>query len=89
MLNDRLRATRMARKHTIQEVADRLCIATRSYQKYESGESQPPLSSLVILADFFEVPTDFLLGRDEYLASLGITVDIPLDAPPRRPNGRP
>jgi len=30
------------------------------------------------------VPTDFLLGRDDYLQSIGVRVDVPLDVAPRR-----
>lgn len=85
MFKDRLRATRIARKHTLQETADAIGIALRSYQKYESGDSEPPFVSLIALADFLEVPTDFLLERDDYLQSLGVSVDVSPECPPRRP----
>ena len=88
MFNNRLRATRMYRKFTQQEVADAVGIALRSYQRYESGDIEPPYQSLVALTDFLDVPADFLLGRDEYLSSLGVSVDVPLEAPPRRPKSR-
>ena len=32
---------------------------------YESGQTLPSVDSLVSLAEFFEVSTDFLLGRAE------------------------
>ena len=70
MFKDRLRATRIARGHTLQKTADALGIALRSYQKYESGDSEPSFNYLVALADFLDVPTDFLLERDAYLQSL-------------------
>ena len=88
MFNNRLRATRMYRKFTQQEVADAVGIALRSYQRYESGDIEPPYQSLVALTDFLDVPADFLLGRDEYLSSLGVSVDVPPEAPPRRPKSR-
>lgn len=84
MFKDRLRATRISRGYTLQNMADAIGIALRSYQKYESGDSEPPYSSLIALADFLNVPIDFLLERDEYLNSIGISVDISLDCPPRR-----
>lgn len=85
MFKDRLRATRIARGHTLQKTADALGIALRSYQKYESGDSEPSFSYLVALADFLDVPTDFLLERDAYLQSLGVSVDVPPEGPPRHP----
>lgn len=85
MFKDRLRATRIARGYTLQKTADCLGIALRSYQKYESGDSEPAFDYLVQLADLFRVPTDFLLGRDEYLKSLGVSVDVPPEGPPRHP----
>lgn len=88
MFKDRLRATRIARGHTLQKTADALGIALRSYQKYESGDSEPSFSYLVALADFLDVPTDFLLERDAYLQSLGVSVDVPPEGPPRHPRPR-
>ena len=82
---DRLRSCRIYRGLTLQKTADSLGISLRSIQKYESGEREPALSMIVKIADLFNVPTDFLLGRDEYLASIGVCVDVPSECPPRRP----
>lgn len=35
--------------------------------QYERGEKEPSVSTLVELADFFEVPVDYLLGRQNFL----------------------
>lgn len=88
MFKDRLRSARIARGHTVQEMADFLETALRNYQKYESGDARPTFEGLVILADALNVPTDFLLGRDSYLESLGVSVDVPPEGPPRRPKPR-
>ena len=88
MFNDRLRTTRISRKLTQQDAADAAGIALRSYQRYESGDIEPPFHSLIALADFFNVPADFLLERDDYLNSLGVSVDVSLECPPRRPNSQ-
>lgn len=85
MFNDRLRSARITRGFTLQATSDKLGIALRKYQKYEAGEVFPDYNCLVQLADLFNVPTDFLLGRDSYLESLGVTVDVPPEGPPRHP----
>lgn len=35
--------------------------------QYERGEKEPSASSLCKIADFFEVPIDYLLGRQKFL----------------------
>ena len=85
MFNDRLRATRISCGFTQQKTADAIILPLRHYQKYESGEIEPDLKRLVELATLFNVPTDFLLERDDYLTTLGVSVDVSLECPPRRP----
>lgn len=88
MFSDRLRATRITRNHTLQETADAISVSLRTYQKYEGGTVYPDIERLVLLADFLDISTDFLLGRDEYLSSLGVSVDVPQEGPPRHPKVR-
>ena len=76
MFGKRLRAARMARKLTQQKVADALDMTGNAYQKYEQSERYPSLDTLVKLADLYAVPTDWLLGRDEFLQSLGVSFDV-------------
>jgi transcriptional regulator with XRE-family HTH domain len=75
MFNKRLRATRMKKKFTQQKTADSLGIALRTYQCYEEGSRRPSYELLVQIADLFTVPVDFLLERDDFLRSLGVSVD--------------
>lgn len=44
-------------------VAEHLGILYRTYQKYETGEIDPPLSKATALADYFDVPLDYLVGN--------------------------
>ena len=85
MFNDRLRSARISRGLTLQKMADSLDLPLRTYQNYESGDREPHYDVLVQIADILDVPTDFLLGRDEYLKSLGVSVDVPPEGPPRHP----
>jgi len=67
MFCTRLNQTRKEKGFTAQAVADYLGLQIRSYRRYESGDSAPPLETLVKLADLFDVSTDYLLCRDEFL----------------------
>lgn len=85
MFKDRLRSARIARGYTLQAVADELGVTLITIQKYESGAREPNLQALRKLAELFSVPTDFLLERDDYLKSLGVSVDVSPEGPPRHP----
>ncbi len=75
MFNQRLRSSRLKNKYTQQNMADLLEISLNAYQKYEQAERMPSFDTLVKIADIFAVPTDYLLGRDDFLKSLGVSVD--------------
>ena len=75
MFNERLRAQRRKTKYTQQNMADMLGVTLNAYQKYEQGERSPSFDCLVKIADIFQVPTDYLLCRDDFLKSLGVSVD--------------
>lgn len=75
MLSKRLRGLRLKRGFTQQNMANQLSVSLNAYQKYEQGERFPPLETLVKICDILQAPTDYLLGREEYLKSLGVSVD--------------
>lgn len=75
MLSKRLRSSRMKCGFTQQYMADKLNLSLNAYQKYEQAERSPSLDCLVNIADILQVPTDYLLGRDSFLKSLGVSVD--------------
>ena len=68
MLCDRLNKVRKERHITAQQMADMLQTGIRNYRKYESGDAKPTLEGLVLIADYLDVSTDYLLCRDEFLA---------------------
>ena len=43
-----------------------LSVSTGTISNYENGVHYPDLEKLVQLADYFQVSTDYLLGRREY-----------------------
>lgn len=47
------------------EVAACLNLQLRSYQTYEQGKNEPNIEKLILLADFFDVSLDYLMGRTD------------------------
>ena len=67
MFSNRLKSLRTQHHKTQQEMADVLGISRQGYAKYENNLGEPDNSTLAKLADFFEVSTDYLLGRTDKL----------------------
>ena len=44
------------------EIADYLHIKQNTYSQYENGQRQLPIDSLIMLAKFYHVSTDYILG---------------------------
>ena len=55
---------------TQQQVAEALKIQKSAYQRYEHGKVIPSAMVVLHIADFFNVSTDYLLGRSDNPARL-------------------
>jgi transcriptional regulator with XRE-family HTH domain len=65
MLKDTLKSLRISKGLTKQEVAEGAGLTLRQYIAYEYGERDVSTETLVKLADFFKVTTDYLLEREK------------------------
>lgn len=55
-----------ARKGVSCKVVSELCgLASDAVRRYELGESEPTLHSLVALAEYFDVSVDYLIGKSD------------------------
>lgn len=63
-ISEKLKALRKSHNYTIQKVSEGIGIAVRTYQNYEYGQREISTEALYKLADFYNVTTDYLLGRD-------------------------
>lgn len=61
-LSERILALR--REHGVLqlEIAAAIGVSLRTYQRFEYGDREPTASSIVALAKFYGVSTDYLLG---------------------------
>lgn len=66
-LSDRLRELRKSKKVTQKQMSEILNLKSdRTYRQYEAGEIEPPIAKVIVLADYFDVSVDYLLGRTDY-----------------------
>jgi len=63
MYQNRLRDIREDRDLKQKDIADLLKIHQTTYSDYERGNLNIPVSTLHILADYYHVSVDYLLGR--------------------------
>lgn len=59
-----------------QKLASEIGLARNTICQYESGNRVPDVSTLVLLADYFGVSIDYLLGRDYVISSFQVFVEI-------------
>ncbi|MDD5932098.1 MAG: helix-turn-helix transcriptional regulator [Oscillospiraceae bacterium] len=62
---ERMRDLREDLDKTQQEVASFLGMQRSVYRRYESGQRETPAWVVVMLADYYQVSTDYLLGRTD------------------------
>ncbi|MDZ5782072.1 helix-turn-helix domain-containing protein [Marinococcus luteus] len=65
ILSKRLQYIRQSRGLAQKFVASKIGIKANTLSGYESGRREPDSETLASLADFYEVTTDYLLGRSD------------------------
>ncbi|MDE5721989.1 MAG: helix-turn-helix domain-containing protein [Clostridia bacterium] len=62
---NRIRELRKESNLTMRELGAKLDLAESTVSLYETGGREPDISTVLKIADFFRVSTDYLLGRDK------------------------
>ena len=60
---ENIRNLRIDNGYTQKQIAQQLGISQNTYSQYEVGVLNYPVDALIILADFYGVSVDYLLGR--------------------------
>ncbi|NBI18684.1 XRE family transcriptional regulator [Neglecta sp. X4] len=58
-----LKSLRQEKGYSQLEMAGELGIPQSTYQQYEAGINEPKFSTLIQIADYFDVSIDYLIGR--------------------------
>ena len=61
-MKNRLKALRMEKDLTLDEIQNQTGIKRGTYSNYENGITEPKIDTWQKLANFFEVPTEYLMG---------------------------
>ncbi|MGM7683754.1 helix-turn-helix domain-containing protein [Cytobacillus sp. Hm23] len=72
VLGERIKSLRLSQGYSQKEVAHAIGVSNVQLSRYESGDRKPDAETIKHLADFFEVSTDYLLGRADTPASLAV-----------------
>ena len=64
-LYEHIRSLREDRDLSQKEIAAILGMSQTGYSKYETGENDIPTQILIKLAEYYNTPTDYLLGRTD------------------------
>lgn len=63
---DRLKKLREKRGFSQRELTSRLNINRSTYARYELNQTQPDYDTLYLLADYFDVTIDYIIGRSNH-----------------------
>lgn len=76
----KLRLLREANNLTQKQMANILSVTQKSISTYENGLTEPDISTMIKIADFFDVSLDYLLDRrTTKTETTKITIDISAD----------
>lgn len=75
MLNERIKLLRTKKSISQTTLAKTLGVSKQSISNWENDNIMPSIDMLVKIADYFDVTTDFLLGRSEehFIKTDGLT----------------
>ncbi len=63
-MNNRIKELRKEKNLTLEQVGKDMNLATNTISRYETGKREPKLEIWNKLAEYFNVPTSYLMGTD-------------------------
>lgn len=63
---ERLKELMEEKEYTLKKVADGIQSTPTTISYWINGKRQPTADNILAVAEFFDVSTDYLLGRSEY-----------------------
>ncbi len=73
MVVNRLKDLRISRQISQKDFAKRLGVSQQTVASWEVGRTEPANDALKNIADYFNVSTDYLLGRDDTSKNISLS----------------
>lgn len=67
-ISDRIQSLRKSKGISQEELADKIGVSRQAVSKWESEQSSPDIEKVLLLSDYFDVTTDYLLKGIEPIA---------------------
>ncbi len=67
IFNERLKELRVEKNVTQQELGKLVNMSKMAISHWEKGHSEPSISQLIILSNYFGVSVDYLIGKNEII----------------------
>lgn len=58
-----LKGLRIENNLTQKEIANIIDVSERTYSRYETGDREPKIDTLIKIAEYYKIPIDILVGR--------------------------
>ena len=62
---NRIKSLRLSRSMTQEQLAQKLGVSAQAVSRWETGATYPDITMLPMIADFFDVSMDYIMGRTE------------------------
>ena len=63
-MNNRIKELRQKNNLTLKELGQKVGMSTNTISRYETGKREPKIETWNKLAEYFNVPTSYLMGLD-------------------------
>lgn len=64
VFSQRLQQLRERKKISRKSLSELCGLSSDAVRRYERGEAEPTLHSLIAIAEYFEITVDYLIGRE-------------------------
>lgn len=75
----RIKELRIEKNLSQEEVAKGINTSQRNIGRWENGENLPSSEYIILLADYFQCSTDFLLGRSDDFGNISVNHELSKD----------
>ena len=73
----KLKELRNEKNLTLNKLSEKINISPQVLSRYERGDREPDIKTLITLSDFFGVSVDYLIGREDDFGIIKKAAELP------------